>query len=72
MKEIKFNFLKIQKGSVTLYVVLSMIFFLIVLMGIYVNVNYRAQKQQRDIKKIEQSYNQVNMDELYEKAIQSI
>ena len=40
-----------QKGSITLFVLTSMIFFTIVVAALYVNTNYKAQAQQREIEK---------------------
>jgi len=42
-----------QKGSITLFVLTSMIFFTIVVAALYVNTNYKAQAQQREIEKIQ-------------------
>lgn len=56
-----------QRGSITLFVLLSIMFFVIVLMGLYINSSYKMQKQQREIEKIQKSYNSENINELYEK-----
>ena len=40
-----------EKGSITLYVLISMLFFIIVLMGLFVNSNYKMQQQERSVKK---------------------
>ena len=38
-----------EKGSITLYVLISMLFFVIVLVGLFVNSNYKMQQQQKSI-----------------------
>lgn len=65
--KIKSN-IKKQQGSITLFVLMSMMFFIIVLVGIYVNSSYKIQKQQKEIEKIQQSYNIDNANELYEET----
>lgn len=60
--------LKEQKGSITLFVLLSIMFFVIVLLGLYVNSSYKVQKQQQDIEKIQKSYNTENINDLYNKT----
>lgn len=60
-----------QRGSITLFVLLSIMFFVIVLMGLYINSSYKMQKQQREIEKIQKSYNSENINELYEKTYNS-
>lgn len=57
-----------QKGSITLYVLISMLFFAIVLMSLYVNSSYKVQKQQREIEKIQDNYNKEDINDLYEKT----
>lgn len=59
---------KEQKGSITLFVLVSIMFFVIVLVGLYVNSSYKIQKQQKEIEKIQRTYNTENVDDLYEKA----
>lgn len=60
--------LKEQNGSITLFVLLSIMFFVIVLMGLYINSSYKVQKQEQDIEKIQKSYNIENINELYNKV----
>ena len=57
-----------QKGSITLYVLISMLFFVIVLMSLYVNSSYKVQKQQREIEKVQDNYNKEDINDLYEKT----
>ncbi len=56
---------KNQKGSVTLFVLISMIFFLIVLVSIYLSNVNREQAQVSEIKAIQDEYN-VSTDEMKE------
>ena len=39
--------IKEQKGSITIFVLISMIFFTIVVMALYVNSSYKVQAQQK-------------------------
>ncbi len=55
-----------QKGSITLFVLTSMIFFTIVVVALYVNTNYKAQAQQREIEKIQQTYEKDDINEIYQ------
>ena len=58
--------MKEQKGSITLFVLTSMIFFTIVVAALYVNTNYKAQAQQREIEKIQQTYEKDDINEIYQ------
>ena len=60
--------IKEQKGSITLFVLVSIMFFVIVLVGLYVNSSYKIQKQQKEIEKIQKNYNKENINELYEET----
>ena len=60
--------IKQEKGSITLYVVLSMAFFLFLILGIYFNTSNKIQKQEKEIEKIQQEYKRNNIEEVYEKA----
>ena len=55
-----------QKRSITLFVLTSMIFFTIVVAALYVNTNYKAQAQQREIEKIQQTYEKDDINEIYQ------
>ena len=58
--------IKEQKGSITLFVLMSMLFFVIVVVAVYVNTNYKAQAQQREIEKIQQTYEKDDINEIYQ------
>ncbi len=60
-----------QEGSITLFVLLSIIFFVIVLVGLYINSSYKIQKQQKEIEKIQRSYNTENINDLYNKTYEA-
>lgn len=68
----KKNKIKEEKASITLFTLTSMIFFLIVLVGIYANTSLKIQSQEKEIDKIQSSYNQVNLNDIYEKAYEKI
>ena len=61
--------IKEQKGSITLFVLVSMLFFVVIVVGIFVNSSYKVQKQQREIESIQKSYGTEDPDELYKKII---
>ena len=56
---------KEQKGSITLFVLTSIMFFVVVLIGLYVSSNYKIQNQQKEIEKIQKNYNKIDANELY-------
>ena len=57
--------IKEQKGSITLFVLTSMLFFVIVVVAVYVNTNYKAQEQQRELEKIQQTYQKEDINDIY-------
>ena len=61
--------IKKEKGSVTLFVLVSMLFFMFVLVGMYVNTSNKVAKQEREVNKIQQSYEQVDINDIYNKKI---
>lgn len=62
------NKTKEEKGSITTFVLISMMFFLIVIMGLYINSSYKMQKQESEIKKIQKSYVQEDINDIYNKC----
>ena len=62
--------IKKEQGSVTLFVLVSMIFFMFVLVGMYVNTSNKVAKQEREVNKIQQSYEQVDINDIYNKKIE--
>ena len=63
--------LKNEKGSITLYVLISMFFFIIVVFGIYFNTNSKMQKQNKEIEQIQKQYEKENINDVYEKTMKS-
>ena len=61
--------LKNENGSITLFVLVSMLFFIIVLMGIFVNTNNKIQKQEKEIQQIQKSYQKEDINFLYQNTI---
>ena len=59
---------KSQKGSVTLFVLIAVLFFSIILFGMYNSNMNKLQTQDRDIVRIKQSY-EVDANEVYEQAV---
>lgn len=58
--------IKSERGSISSYVVLSLTFFLVIVVGIYTTNNRRLQKQERDVKMIEASYNEYDANVVYD------
>lgn len=63
--------MKNEKGSITLFVVISIMFMLIIVLSLYVSSSNKIQSQERELEKIQQSYKTEDIDELYIKAYQS-
>lgn len=63
------NKIKSQKGSISLFVLISMIFFIIVILGIYAATSNRLQKQEKEIEQIQKSYEKTDINTVYEKAL---
>ena len=61
--------IKSDKGSITSFTLLSMLFFLVVVIAIYASVNTKIQKQEKEIKSVQDNYKQENIDDIYEKNI---
>ena len=55
-----------EKGSITLFVILSMITFLIVVGGVYMNSSNKVRQQDSQIRKIQQQYEKEDANDLYE------
>lgn len=55
MKKIRSK-IKDQKGSITLLALTTMLMFTTIVAVVYVNINYKAQEQDKQIEKIQQSY----------------
>lgn len=62
--------IKKEQGSVTLFVLVSMLFFMFVLVGMYVNTSNKVAKQEREVNRIQQSYEQVDINDIYNKKIE--
>ena len=63
---------KKEQGSITLYVLISMMFFLMVILGIYVNSSNKIQKQEKEIEKIQKEYEKENIYDLYEDVYENL
>lgn len=61
--------IKEEKGSITLFVLISIMFFVIVLVGLYVNSNYKIQKQNKELQEIQEKYQVENIDNLYNRIV---
>ena len=65
MKKIRSK-IKDQKGSITLLALTTMLMFTTIVVVVYVNTNYKAQAQQREIEKIQQTYEKDDINEIYQ------
>ncbi len=63
--------IKDQTGSITLFVLVSMIFFTMIVTALYVNTNYKVQAQERETKKIQQTYQKEDINEIYKEHKES-
>ena len=65
--------IKEEVGSITLFVLISFIFFLIVFIFIYLNINNKKISQTEEIKQIEKNYESTNevLEEKYEKIVEN-
>lgn len=57
--------IKSEKGSIILFVVISIIFFVIVLVGLYVTSSNKILKQQKELQEIQKNYETENIDDVY-------
>ncbi len=67
IKELR-NKLKSPKGSVTMFVLISMIFFLIVILTWYISARNKLVEHQKELKVIQNEYATYNMEESYRKS----
>ena len=70
MKNIVKEIQKNEKGSITVFVVATMLFILVLVMIFYFSINNKATTQNKDIDKIKSEYkssNESEMDQAYER-----
>lgn len=65
----KNNNRKSEKGSVTLFVLIAMMFFLMILLSLFVGAKNKMTEQSKKIKIIQNEYKAVDMEEEYLKVI---
>lgn len=63
--------MKKERGSITLFVLIAMMFFLIVLIGIYLNIMNKNQEVKNTIDRIEKEYSldEIDLDQVYQEII---
>jgi len=67
MKSRKF---RSEKGSITLFVLVTMLFFVYIMISVYMNQNNKMNAQKKQIQQIQQEYNKdENMEEIYNDVI---
>lgn len=59
---------KETKGSITLFVLVSALFFTIVTTGAYISSNSKVQQEEKEIEKIQQEYNKVEINDIYQET----
>ena len=59
---------KEENGAITLFTVVSILFFTIVLIGLYASSSNKVKKQQAEISTIQGRYGAQNIDEAYNEA----
>lgn len=62
---------KFEKGSITLFVLIAIIFFIIIASGVYISIRNKNISQDSDTQKIEEQYNKdvQNIDNIYEEEL---
>lgn len=65
------NKIEQERGSIILYVLISMLFFLIVILGIYINSNNERQSQEKEIETIQKEYEE-DINDIYEEIVETI
>ena len=60
-----------QKGSATLFVLIAVLFFSVILLSVYNGNMNKLQTQDRDIARIRQSYDK-DANEIYEKTLEKL
>ena len=65
------KFFNKEKGAITLFVLLAMLFFLIVIFSVFIASSNRQQSQTSEIDKIQEEYEQSvdNIDQIYTETI---
>ena len=73
IKKLRENKFFSEKGSVTLFILIAIIFFLIVSLNVYSSNKNKLIAQTEEIKAIEENYNKDldNMDEIYDSLIKA-
>ena len=63
--------MKKERGSITLFVLIAMMFFLIILIGIYLNIMSKNQEVKNTIDRIEKEYSldEIDLDQVYQEII---
>ena len=60
---------KSETGSISLYVLISMLFFLIILIALFVNANNKVQTQQRELEKVQSEYGKEDINDVYQEEL---
>lgn len=60
---------KSEKGSISLFVLIAILMFLFLILGYYIMIENQLVAQKEEINKISQDYQNKDIEEEYEKAI---
>ena len=63
------NVLKAQTGAISVFVMISMMFFVVTIIGVYMISSKRAQSQTEAVEITQEIYNQIDAQSLYESKI---
>ena len=63
-RKLKKSIIRNEKGSITLFVLIAMLFFIITLLAMYVSNNTKVQAQLSEIEKVEKNYKYTDSDVL--------
>ena len=66
--------MKKEKGSITLFILIAILIFLIIVFAVFFNINSKKINQNAEIEKIQEDYSEdVNhIDEIYENEVQNL
>ena len=64
------NFMRDEKGSVTLFVLVTMLLIVTVLVIVYMRISEKNNNQMQQIEKIQEEYQSENIDQVYKETLQ--
>ena len=66
--------MKKEKGSITLFILIAILIFLIIVFAVFFNINSKKINQNAEIEKIQEDYSEDenHIDEIYENEVQNL